>query len=595
MVATQHPSELNPLQLYRQASSVLRGTSRATNDGWYQRPFDLDFQLHLKLDGSRAEGWYHHVPTGTWSPAPEFSQDLILDPAKATTFAESAIAAAKKANATALGVVLHIADEFALTEIKPELDNPGALAELRETAIHTPLALLDDSSLSADEHSWRLIPFPAAGSESIATAVILSHQSADFVKALRDCGISKNFPLVVDALSAPLVALLALPEIKTGSNEQSFIAVLPYARFTILAFFNEHGDLRMLRTLQHRGQRSPSNLRHAISTTAVALEMATPEIFVLPMSGEADPQFVADLRIVFEQSKLHVVDWNSTSYYIAELPSVPPEALITNDLTRELETPLASSHTFSTLRADGWSTQDFLPIPIADVEKFPNRGEMKLLRAARFARLGMAAVGLIVLLWVGFGILDLVRRPEWTFKSDEATVVNSRLKMLGEQRQKISHWDNLLDDRSKGWAAMELVARLFPDKSGFLVKGFTHSINPENAPGQTEAGFVKEWKITGFAREESLQRLADLNTREGISAAFIEVARVTGNQAYSTDLPSRSLVVNVRTQENNAFRQRPPEENVASDESSYPFLFDLTITQRFEAADPMALKVAQAP
>ena len=142
---------------------------------------------------------------------------------------------------------------------------------------------------------------------------------------------------------------------------------------------------------------------------------------------------------------------------------------------------------------------------------------------------------------------------------------------------------------------MELVARLFPDKSGFLVKGFTHSINPENAPGQTEAGFVKEWKITGFAREESLQRLADLNTREGISAAFIEVARVTGNQAYSTDLPSRSLVVNVRTQENNAFRQRPPEENVASDESSYPFLFDLTITQPFEAADPMALKVAQAP
>jgi hypothetical protein len=39
----------------------------------------------------------------------------------------------------------------------------------------------------------------------------------------------------------------------------------------------------------------------------------------------------------------------------------------------------------------------------------------------------------------------------------------------------------------------------------------------------------------------------------------------------------------------------PPEEMVAADETSYPFMFDLTITQRFEAADPMALNVAKAP
>jgi len=32
-----------------------------------------------------------------------------------------------------------------------------------------------------------------------------------------------------------------------------------------------------------------------------------------------------------------------------------------------------------------------------------------------------------------------------------------------------------------------------------------------------------------------------------------------------------------------------------SDESSYPFTFDLTSTQRFEATDPMALNVPKAP
>jgi hypothetical protein len=53
--------------------------------------------------------------------------------------------------------------------------------------------------------------------------------------------------------------------------------------------------------------------------------------------------------------------------------------------------------------------------------------------------------------------------------------------------------------------------------------------------------------------------------------------------------------VNVRTQENNSFKPTPPEEYSVSDESTYPFTFDLTITQRFEATDPMAITVPKAP
>jgi hypothetical protein len=142
---------------------------------------------------------------------------------------------------------------------------------------------------------------------------------------------------------------------------------------------------------------------------------------------------------------------------------------------------------------------------------------------------------------------------------------------------------------------MELLARLFPDKSGFLVKSFSHTANPETLPGQAQAGFVKTWRISGLAREDALQRLADLNTREGISSAFTEVARVTGNQSYRTDMPSRSVVVNVKTLEHGAYKPMPPEDMLPADETSYPFMFDLTITQRFEAADPMAINVAKAP
>jgi hypothetical protein len=47
----------------------------------------------------------------------------------------------------------------------------------------------------------------------------------------------------------------------------------------------------------------------------------------------------------------------------------------------------------------------------------------------------------------------------------------------------------------------------------------------------------------------------------------------------------------VRTQENSGFKPTPPEETSATDETSYPFTFDLTITQRFEATDPLAINV----
>ena len=149
---------------------------------------------------------------------------------------------------------------------------------------------------------------------------------------------------------------------------------------------------------------------------------------------------------------------------------------------------------------------------------------------------------------------------------------------------------------------MESFSRMFPENSGMLVKTYTHNTKADLSAGQpkattglAKAGFVKEWKITGYARDEALEYLNTINTREGISAHFSEIARITGNSAYSTGVGSRNLVVNVRTQENGTYKSAPLEEGNESDESTYPFTFDLTITQRFEAADPLAVNVAKAP
>jgi hypothetical protein len=595
LVAYQHPAGLNPLQRFRQAGSILRGTSRAANSAWYQSSLELDLQLHLRVDGNRLDSFLFDRRSNQWSPGPALDEALAIDLTLVPAFAALVVACAQKAGTQAIGVILHIADEFATSELKPELDNPGALAELRRTIESDPKSILDDSSVSATESSWRMIPYPAAGSEAIATTVCISRHWAGFIDELRKYGETRNFPIATRAVSAPLVSLLALPDLKQDELTRPLIAVLPYPRFTLLAFFNEHGDLRLLRTLQHRGQRRPTNLRHAASTTAAALELSDPEVFLLTIGEHADPQLAADLQLVFPAASIHEIDWSGTPYHAASTGAGCPEAMIATALSVTPPSPLASSHTFTVLRGDGWAVQDFLPVAKEAAEVYPSRGEMKLLRSARYARLAFAAAGVLALAWTGLQMIDMVRKPEWAFDSKMAQSQQQRLAFLATERARLDHWDNLLEDRSKAWTTMELLGGLFPDRSGFLVKTFNHSIRTDSAPGQAKVGFVREWKITGLAREEALERLAILNTRDGISAIFNNVASVTGNNSFNTDMPSRSLVVNVRTLENNGFRPVPIDESSRLDESTYPYSFDLTIQQRFESSDTMAVTSAKAP
>ncbi len=593
MVANQHPAGLNPLQRFRQAGAILRGTSRASNPAWYQSALDLDLQLHLRVDGTAVESVLYDRKTKTWSAGPALDDTCATDLALIPAFAAQVLATARSAGASSIGIVLLIADEFATSELKPELDNPGALAELRGTIENEPKAVLDDASVSAEESSWRLIPYPAAGSETIATTVCISRRWASFLDELRRFGEENNFPIITRAISAPLICLLALGNLKTDAVTRPLIAILPYPRFTVLAFFNEHGDLRLLRTLQHRGQRRPTNLRHATSTTAAALELADPEIFLFNVGDQADPQLAADVQIVFPATSIREVQWQETPYRTPGVSS--PEPVIAALISAAPETPIAASHTFTVLRGEGWAAQDFLPVSPEAAEYYPSRGEMKLLRSARYARLAFAAATVMALAWVGLAMFQMIRQPEWSFKSEDAQFGKQMLAKVTGDKTRIEHWDNLLEDRSKAWATMELLSVMFPERSGFLTKTFAHSVKTDPAPGQAKIGFIREWKITGLAREAALERLAALNTRDGISGVFNEVAQLTGNQAYRADLPSRSLVVNVRTLENSSYKPGPEDEMNALDEATYPFSFDLTITQRFESADPMAVIAAKAP
>lgn len=594
MVAHRHPSELNPLQQFRQASSIFKTTSRARNDGWYVSPLELDFQLHLRIDGLTLETRIFLKANGAWTPGPAIDEELIREPGEALVpIADRLIKLARTADSSAVGIVVHVADEFAITELDPEFDNPGALPELREALLVEPKSVLDDSTLSEDEHSWRLLPYPAAGNGAIATAVTLGRRIEPLLEALRAHGRKRDFPIVTLTLSAPLLALQALPELIRPSSGKPFLAVLHYPRFTILSFFNEHGDLKLLRTLHHhRNQRRPSNLRHAASTTAMALELSEFEIHLVDLDDEGDDLLRGELETAFPDSPLHVVDRRKSKLAEGERKNIPLEFAMATGIDRAPDGELGASHTFTTLREDGWATQDFLPTPPATAEQFPSRLEMKMLLGARFLRLGLAAALIGMLAWSGLSVFGMLRSEEWSFDQNQAASANAQLQALTLEKRRLEHWDNLLADRSKAWTSLELLARLFPG-SEVQVEKFSHRAEPERAAAaaqSTRAAFVKSWTIQGLASEEARPMLEGFNSRDGIASVFRSVHEATGNEAFDVAGDTRSLLATAKLDRNPRYARGTSEGKDA-----FPYRFTLSITQRFESTDPLALDTAQTP
>lgn len=591
MASFRHPSELNLLQRYLQARKVLRTTSRATNSAWFESAVSLPLQLHVRNDGIRIDAWIYEPAEQRWSPAPPITDEILSDPDHAAAYALSFLNSQVNPKCKALGVVLHVADEFATAALDPDHDTPAALGELRTLIATDPDRILDDSSLSPETHSWRIFPYHGTGAPQFATAISIARRCEPFVSRFRELGEQRNFPVRTCTLSAPLVTLQTIPFLSGNQLGQPLIAALHYPHLTVLAFFNGHGNLLLLRTLQHRGHGRPIGLRHAATTTAAALEIGEPSVMVLPLADGATDQVADDLRLAFPNSQVTLVDWAQSPF--SALPK--PEPIACHAKLAECTAPLAGSVTFSSLRDEAWNLQDFLPPARELEERYPTRSEIKLLRAAGLAHLGIAAVALVGSALFTLKIFGIMRQPEWAFNATEAAATKQRFTGLGMERLRMEQWDNLLSDRSKAWPTMELLCRLFPERSGILLRSLAHTVRPDTTPGQARVGFVKEWRISGFAREESQDHLNRINSKEGINEIFSEVAHLTGNSAFKPDLQSRTIVVNLRTNENASFKPKPVEEIVDGDDTTYPFTFDLLISQRFESSDPMALSVIKAP
>jgi hypothetical protein len=529
----------------------------------------------LVRDGEEA-AWLPGPPVQLTTPPTHEQMDAILD---------EILSMPDFRKARSLGVVVHLADEFATTEIIQEPRSPEAMRELRDEVRLNPATALGDPSLSNDSTSTRLIPYAGAVRAPMAATVSISRAHDYFFTTLRAAGDSRNFPIRAIATSAPMAFLSILPAFLQFQAGKPQFVLLHYSRFSALAVFNTESNLLQLRALPHRGRSFPGNLGDAINTALDSLDLHDPVITILPL-GDTDPSpLLTQLHATLnqpEQAETHILR-PAVDSLAPGVPDLRPEMLISIPQFASGDV----SPGFHQLFTERWALQDFLPEHEEVKALYPTASEMKMLALSRVA-LAVTAFGLVGLLALGiFSMVKTVNDPAWRHDTSSTALVQERLAKAGREAKEFEHWDNLLQPRAKAWTSMELLARLFPENSGVLVEAFKHSSRLDNTIKSFRLGFTREWVIDGVAEEKAVAMLNHLNGREGMRALFDELHKATGNPSFDLSLPGRAVVAQMDRSKNPAHVEDPGLP--LSDRRRFPYVFSLKITQVFPSEDPMAI------
>jgi|GEM_PF-771784 hypothetical protein len=642
------PDSLTYKQRYKQAANLLKETSRANNPNWYADALAINLQLHVFVGSdSGAISYIRNMDSGAWAKGPNISPEMEEDPSLLKPVLDGIVnehlADIKKPG---LGVILYVADEFSTAELGPEHQNPAEVEELRKLIKENPRSILEDHSISNESHSWRLFPYPGAASgQAFATAIAFTRRHENLMQEFRDYGNQNDVPVRTRAISAPLCAISALPWLLEQKPENGFVALYHYPRFTVLSFFNTHGDLVLIRTLQHHGNIpfSPQTAS-AIMTTTASLELEEPHIFIIPMAGAAPMGLSDSLSSMLPNSQVITLSPTSSALHIPTAPtaaSAPSDLGVTrpwkwSDLTAQAavesdptqadlptsetaipgvtrpwklqdmaavamlsqvrlevvsttnppsasKSMLAESHTFNTLVKEMWPIQDFLPATSSETALYPQQIEIKLLKWSKWIKFAAACLVLGSLGKLGIDLSKSNSDPAWGYEA-----ANPQFQIASYQKDAIEYdqLNNLLSDRSRAWSNMEFLTRLFPKDKEITIKDFKYktSVQAGNATNQ-RIPVIRTWEITGGADSSGRNYLETLNSSSGMAEVFENTYQGTLDESFDVSIDGRKPRPDIQI--------KRASNNRRESTSTHPYDFKMTITQRLDNKDALTLPLAK--
>ena len=580
MESLVHPSELSVWHRFLQARRLHRETSRSKNRDWYRPALELDTQLHLFVEGDKIQtARLRTTSNDTWTEVD--APPMSVEGDDLTNFLQEFRKTHLGSKVKSLGVILHLADEFAISELAPFHEPPEDLGVVRDQLFFTPAEVLEDQSVSDDDLSFRLFPYTGLANPTVpGAAITISKQHQEFLQRMRAFGDECKIPVRTVALSAPLVALASLPHMVKDAPGRPFCVFFSYSSFSVLGFFKANGDLLMLRSVRHHAGGVPANVDVIIQTMAVALELADPVVIILALSQDpaSRPPRLAN-AVVF--------DWSQHCEFEADLP-LEFQGASGGKLEPGAKESIGGSQTFQELEVNGWAVQDFLPPSQEELDLCPGQIEMKLMRFGGMAIKAVAVLMVLLALWTGIRAVQIMRDPAW--HSDTAGASSGGLDILTTKIKRFEKWNTFLADRSKGWVTMELFNQLCPNANSMVIQQALYTVRPDAIRDQANVSMVREWTVHGLANRDALDGLQRINSREGVRELFKHISDLTGDTSMDPDAASRHLNVNLLLSENK--RYDPKKGTTAV--SRFPVVFSLTISQRIPLDDPLAIPAAAA-
>jgi hypothetical protein len=611
------PTELKPAEAYHQACMVAAKTSRGSDRSWYRDAFEMPCQWHLWFDGGReVVSATFSLKDHGWRQGPSVAlASLTTGDGVGDLLAQLLSASFFGYRPRALGVILHIADEFALAGLKQATEGGAESQEeleiLRYNLIDDPCEVLADHEVSVDTTSWRLLPYwGSAPGQPHGAAVALSRSREALLHQLLAHGEEMRLPIRVAVTSAAVECLAALPLIDPSAKGGRLV-VMPYLKFTAVFALSPTGELISARSLVHRGGGLvPVGLGDILASIAVGAELAgagsvgptAPK--VLLASGNP-----AALQAVAQELKNHSatrqpIEWQtinfSTHPALTGLPGRRPEFLVYDparlEQARSGSTTLASTQTFAALWKTWLPKSNFFDTAKLDT-LYPLLRDLRLLR---FARMFSSLLVIAFISLGGYGVYTYYQasiHPSWSLTPQEIKATEDTQARLQVERHQIDVTHRLMLARSSGYLTLEWLLQLFPEDAGVRLVSFNYGMDADR-PGLSTVqgkpanatGLVRTWAFRGLAKPQAQELLSNLNSQRGLSAFFDRVAKALKNNASYQPDPSRQMTVTLTQARNPRFTTAPPSPEVADDPTTaFPFTFEATITQALTDKDPLAL------
>ena len=608
MIELRNPSELTPWQTFRQARGLLKHTNRANNPDWYRDAFELDRQWHIWIDGSNVVSAVFDRRSRQWfeGPPPVFPNTERNDGEGA--FEDSDLRLLHEnlhkmiqgkeigGKAKSLGVIFHLADEFAVGELAPEYAVDDEFNEVSELLIADPAEALGDPTVDSIGFSWRLLPYwGMQDGERRSVAIQMSRRLQHLMEELHNYGEARNVPVIPAGVSAPLAALRMAPLLLDPNEDCSNgnIFVFQYRRFSALSVVDERGELVLVRALQHRpGQEFPSGLGEILVNTSASVNLADPQVHLVAMNEVSQEPLTAELADFFANNppmNIGVVMPGEIEGLHTAPAGCIEMILGDGDTVRQLQesAPLIGSNTFQNL-SDGWATQDFYGLSDEEKSIYPSQKDLKLLRLFGMAKL-VLVVGLIGLLgWTGFDLFRKISTDAWRLGAGTVeSTIDSLVSLEGED-SRVRHWENLMARRSEGWLSLELLLDLFPTDSGLIITECDYSVNGEGSGDRGQMAFARKWVIKGHARPEGISHLSKLGNSTYLKERFTQLAEQYGARSMRTDMDTRLLDASMQQRQG----QLPVSARFpASYARHFRTSFELTVTQSFSDRDELAINI----